>query len=65
MYNASDKREHINCLPKNGDWKVIANHERVDLKKPIEIISPIKDMGTGRYDFYIEPYSLMIMYNND
>ncbi len=65
LYNASDKREHINCLPKNGDWKVIANHERVDLKKPIEIISPIKDMGTGRYDFYIEPYSLMIMYNND
>ena len=64
LYNVSGAKKHIKWLPENVDWKVIANHEKVSLENPITTISPKNTAEADRYDFDIEPYSLMVMYND-
>ena len=63
LYNVSGEKKHIKWLPKNVDWKVVANHEKIDFNNPIKTVKPDNTTNVERYNFDLEPYSLMIMYN--
>ena len=63
LYNVSGEKKHIKWLPKNVEWKVVASHEKIDFNNPIKTVKPDNTTNVDRYNFDLEPYSLMIMYN--